>query len=238
MSDAVFTNLFCRQSHRADCFREPLKRFASPISFRSGATIFVQGERADTAYGLSEGIVQLYKSLPNGQRQVLAFALPGDFLETPLVEKHGHSASAIGEVTLSRFSRDDLAGLADSATPFLALLNRSMLRELGTARDQLALLGQNSAEKRITAFLLNWQIRLSHYEALRRPKSRRTPPCRLPLPMRRQDIADFTGLTIETVCRTLAELERKNVIRLVTHGVLLIARPSDVSRRLEQPGTR
>lgn len=233
MSYALFTDLFCRQADHADSFREPLKRLASPTSFHSGDTIFVQNERADSVFGLAEGMVRLYKSLPNGQRRVLAFALPGDFLELPLVERYGHSADAIGEVILCRFERDDFAKLVDSASDLMATLTKFTMRELSMARDQLALLGSNSAEKRITTFFANWQTRLSQFDALFRSKTRRTLSSRLPLPMRRQDIADFTGLTVETVSRTLTKLERKNLIQLVPKGVFLTGiKPTAPRKRL------
>jgi CRP/FNR family transcriptional regulator len=85
-------------------------------------------------------------------------------------------------------------------------------RELDMAQDQLLLLGNGSAEERVAIFLVSWRNRLARLSVFSET---------VPLPMRRQDIADFLGLKLETVSRTLAKLEQKNVIRVVPKGVFL-----------------
>jgi CRP/FNR family transcriptional regulator len=86
MPRAVFPALFCRDTASLRELRE-LQRLADPVEFRSDETIFSDRDRADTVFGLSSGIVRLYKSLPDGRRQILSFALPGDFLGMPLDRK-------------------------------------------------------------------------------------------------------------------------------------------------------
>ena len=86
-------------------------------------------------------------------------------------------------------------------------------RELDMAQDQLLLLGNGSAEEKVAMFLLSWRNRLARLDVRSQTVS---------LPMRRQDIADHLGLKLETVSRTLAKLEQKNVIRLIPRGVFLI----------------
>jgi CRP/FNR family transcriptional regulator len=86
-------------------------------------------------------------------------------------------------------------------------------RELDMAQDQLLLLGNGSAEEKVAMFLLSWRNRLARLDVRTQTVS---------LPMRRQDIADYLGLKLETVSRTLAKLEQKNVIRLIPRGVFLI----------------
>jgi CRP/FNR family transcriptional regulator len=93
-------------------------------------------------------------------------------------------------------------------------LIRFATRELETAQEQLMLLGNASAEEKVTAFLVWWRDRLESLTGV---------PERVPLPMRRQDIADYLGLNLETLSRTLGKLERKNAIRLVPKGVLLMS---------------
>jgi CRP/FNR family transcriptional regulator len=85
-------------------------------------------------------------------------------------------------------------------------------RKLDMARDQQLLLGNGSAEEKVAIFLVDWRKRLESLVPVASP---------LPLPMPRQDIADFLGLKLETVSRTLAKLEQKNVIHLVRKGVFL-----------------
>ena len=107
MSRAVFPALFCGGVTTLRELRE-LQRLAEQVQFRSDQTIFSDREQADTVFGLSSGIVRLYKLLPDGRHQILAFALPGDFLGMPLDKKRKFSADPIGPVTVCRFARDEL----------------------------------------------------------------------------------------------------------------------------------
>ena len=108
MPCALFSTLFCGAA--ADILElQELQRLATEVYFRSGRTIFSEHELADSVFGLSQGVVRLNRMLPDGRRQILAFALPGDFLGMPLAARHNFSADTIGEVILSRFSRSELA---------------------------------------------------------------------------------------------------------------------------------
>jgi CRP/FNR family transcriptional regulator len=227
MSRALFPALFCGASATPSELRE-LHRLATQVYFPSGKTIFSEREPADTVFGLSRGVVRLYKVLPDGRRQVLAFALPGDFLGMPFAERHKFSADAIGDVSLSRFPRDELIKFIQSNPNIMRLMIQFAIRELDMAQDQLLLLGNGSAEERVAVFLVSWRDRLARLS---------TRSETVPLPMRRQDIADFLGLKLETVSRTLAKLEQKSVIRLVPKGVSLIGleRTSIVTGRSYQP---
>jgi CRP/FNR family transcriptional regulator len=211
MSRAFFATLFCGTAASGPELRE-LQRLASQVYFRSGKTIFSEREFADSVYGLSQGVVRLYKLLPDGRRQVVAFALPGDFLGMPFAERHNFSADAIGEVALCRYSRDELRRFIQSSPGIMRLMMEFAIRELDMAQDQLLLLGNGSAEEKVAMFLVSWRNRLSRINS-----SSET----VPLPMRRQDIADFLGLKLETVSRTLAKLEQKNALRVVPKGVFL-----------------
>jgi CRP/FNR family transcriptional regulator, anaerobic regulatory protein len=211
MPRSHFPDLFCGPSADAREIRE-LQRLATTVYFRSGATIFSEGEPAASVFGLAQGVVRLYKLLPDGRRQVLAFALPGDFLGMPLAERHNFSADAIGEVALCRFSRDELTAFIQSSPNIMRRLIEFAILQLDMAQDQLLLLGNGSAEEKVAIFLVSWRNRLARLSVFSET---------VPLPMRRQDIADFLGLKLETVSRTLAKLEQKNVIRLVPKGVFL-----------------
>ena len=189
-----------------------MKRLATQVRFNGGHTIFSEGERADSAFGLSHGVVRLYKLLPDGRRQVVAFALSGDFLAMPLADRFSFSADAIGEISVCRFPAEELKRLIQSSANIMRLLIAFATRELQTAQDQLSLLGNGSADEKVAVFLVNWRDRMARVSSISRA---------VPLPMRRQDMADFLGLKLETVSRTLAKLEERNVIRIVPNGVLL-----------------
>lgn len=211
MPRSHFPALFCGGAADAGEIRE-FQRLATAVYFRSGATIFSEGEPAVKVFGLSQGVVRLYKLLPDGRRQVLAFALPGDFLGMPLAKRNNFSADAIGEVALCRFSGEELTAFIQSSPNIMRRLIEFAILQLDMAQEQLLLLGNGSAEEKVAIFLVSWRNRLARLSVFSET---------VPLPMRRQDIADFLGLKLETVSRTLAKLEQKNVIRLVPKGVFL-----------------
>jgi CRP/FNR family transcriptional regulator, anaerobic regulatory protein len=208
---AFFPALFCGEAIDPHELRE-LQKLAVQVHFGAGKTIFSEGELADSVFGLSQGVVRLYKLVADGRRQVLTFALPGEFLEMPLANRHNLSADAIGEVSLSRFSRIELTKFIQSSPNFMRLLMEFAVRQLAKAQDQLLVIGKGSAEEKVTIFLVNWRGRLARLTAFSE---------RIPLPMPRQDVTDFLGLTLETISRTLTKLEQRNAIRIVPKGVFL-----------------
>ena len=109
MPRASFPALFCGNKVASQESRE-FAQLATTISFGAGKTIFAEGEPADSAFGVSQGVVRLYKLLPDGRRQVVAFALPGDFLGMPLATRHSCYADAIGENAVDRLSDDGPLG--------------------------------------------------------------------------------------------------------------------------------
>src|ERR1700692_4073696 len=211
MPRAFFPTLFCGAAASA-LERRELQALATQVYFHSGKTIFSESEPADVVYGLSRGVVRLYKLRPDGRRQILAFALPGDFLGIPLADRHSFSADAIGEVAVCRFSGADLTKFIRSSPNIMLRLIEFATGKLDMAQDQLLLLGNGSAEEKVAIFLVSWRNRLTRLSVFSET---------VPLPMRRQDIADYLGLKLETVSRTLAKLEQKNVLRLVPNGVFL-----------------
>src|SRR6202140_3452293 len=129
MPRAFFPTLFCGATSDALELRE-LQRLATQVHFRAGKTIFSEGELANSVFGLSQGVVRLYKLLPDGRRQILAFALPGDFLGMPLADRHKFSADAIGEVALCRYSRADVTKFIQSSPNIMRLIIEFAIREL------------------------------------------------------------------------------------------------------------
>lgn len=208
---SFFPTLFCGEACDARELAE-LKRLTTPIRFEAGQTIFSEGDAARSAFGLSDGVVRLYRLLPDGRRQVVAFALPGGFLAIPLADRFSFSADAVGEVGVCRFPREELKRFIKTSPNVMQLLMEFAARELQLAQDQLTLLGNGSAEERVVAFLVNWRRRVARLTPISQA---------VPLPMRRQDIADFLGLKLETVSRTFAKLEQRELIRIVPHGVVL-----------------
>jgi CRP/FNR family transcriptional regulator len=180
------------------------------IHFASGETVFAQEDITGSFYNLLEGVMRLYKLLPDGRRQIVGFALPGDFVGMAASGRHGFSADAIGPVTVCRFSRAVFGHFAEDKPHLLRRINELTVRELNLARDHMVLLGRRSAEEKVATFLIGWRDRLLQ-----------APSAMVPLPMSRLDIADYLGLTIETVSRTFTKLEREGVLDILPGGVCL-----------------
>jgi CRP/FNR family transcriptional regulator len=180
------------------------------VHFMPRETVFAQEELTTCFYNLREGVMRLYKLLPDGRRQIVGFAMPGDFLGMATSARHSFSADAVGPVAVCRFSRTSFARFLAEKPHLLRRINELVVRELSQAQDHMVLLGRRSAEERIASFLIGWRDRLARLGDVTNP---------VPLPMGRQDIADFLGLTIETVSRTFTKLERDGVIDIVPGGV-------------------
>ena len=183
------------------------------IHFASCETVFAQEEMTTSVYNLLEGVIRLYKLLPDGRRQIVGFALPGDFLGMAPSARHGFSADAVGAVAVCRFSKASFARFIEDRPHLLRRINELAIRELSQAQNHMVLLGRRSAEEKVAAFLIGWRDRLVQLNG---------PAKTVPLPMSRQDIADFLGLTIETVSRTFTKLERDRVIGILPGSVCLL----------------
>lgn len=183
------------------------------IHFVSGETVFAQEEMTTAFYNLLEGVMRLYKLLPDGRRQIVGFALPGDFLGMATSARHSFSADAIGDVAVCRFSKVSFAGFIEDKPHLLRRINELAIRELSQAQEHMVLLGRRSAEEKVATFLIGWRDRLVQLYG---------PSKTVVLPMSRQDIADFLGLTIETVSRTFTKLERDGVIGILPGSVSLL----------------
>ena len=182
------------------------------VHFSTCETVFAQEDMSLPLFSLVDGVIRLYKLLPDGRRQIVGFALPGDLLGMTTADRHGVSADAIGPVTVCRIARVPFARFSADNLNLLRRINELVTRELNRARDHMVLLGRRSAEEKIAAFLVDWRARLAEL--------RETTDI-VPLPMSRQDIADYLGLTIETVSRTFTKLERDGVIDIIPGGVCL-----------------
>jgi CRP/FNR family transcriptional regulator, anaerobic regulatory protein len=197
---------------------QQLEGLAQACCVASKAALFAQDEPAEFVYNLTSGVVRLYKLLPDGRRQIIGFALPGDFLGLALADHYGFSADTIEAVTVCRFSRQAFSGFVDTKPHLLKRLHEFATHELSLAHDQMVILGRRNAGERIACFLVGLRDRWCRIQG--------RSSVHIPLPMSRQDIADFLGLTIETVSRTLNRMARDKTLVIVPDGVRLL----DVAR--------
>jgi CRP-like cAMP-binding protein len=149
------------------------------------------------------GAVRLCKHMTDGRRQIADFLLAGDFFGFIQFGSYKFTAEAVGDVVLLCYPQGQVARLS-SAMPnlrgrLLVLLSQRLLG----MQDHLVMLGQQTAKERVASFLLHIAERSDAEEGLA-----------FDLPMSRQDVADYLGLTIETVCRMLSELKRERIIAI------------------------
>ncbi|MGB3810606.1 MAG: helix-turn-helix domain-containing protein [Parvibaculum sp.] len=190
-----------------------LRDFGARMSFGRNATIFSEGEAAKYCYMIVSGSARLCKLLADGRRQITEFLLPGDFLGLSDIETYAISAETISNVVVLRYLRSQVEFLSEEDAQLRRSLGLLLRRRLGASQAHLVLLGRHTVRERIASFLIQMDERLGadpdHVGEI-------------DLPMGRLDIADYLGLTIETVCRTISELKRAGVIDLPnTHRIAI-----------------
>ena len=186
------------------------------MSFPRNAEIYGEYEPADYLYKVVSGTVRTYKILTDGRRQIGAFYLPGDIFGLEIGDEHAFSAEAITESKVLVFKRSALVALAASNNGVAQQMWTMTGRELRRVQDHILLLIK-SAQERVAGFLLEMADRVSSGNAVE-------------LPMSRQDIADYLGLTIETVSRTLTILENSAAIELTTSRRIVLRDRSALNR--------
>lgn len=173
---------------------------AAPRSpFAPGEQLFRQGEPVRLVYRVLKGAVISYRLLSDGRRQVTAFHLPGDFVGLEAGTEHTTTAEALSTVHASAIERSELAGRAEEDNNLARALWQITVRAVHRSEHHALILARQGATERVVAFLLDFAGRLGH-------------PDFIDLPMTRQDIADYIGLTIHTVSRTLSQLQAEGLI--------------------------
>jgi CRP-like cAMP-binding protein len=181
---------------------------ASVRQFESREHIFCEGDPRTHVFQIEDGVVTIYQMLNDGRRQIVDFAYPGDFIGLGTASEHVFSAEATSQTRVRCFGAAALEETARSDPSIALQLYKAVSLELSAARALLVAIGQRSAIERVSTFLL-----MLH----RRTASSQDGVSIVHLPMRRADIGDFLGLTIETVSRTITKLRLLRVIE-VSHG--------------------
>jgi CRP/FNR family nitrogen fixation transcriptional regulator len=187
-------------SIRARASSDAIEMMGAPMGFKRNAEIYGENEPAEYLYKVVAGAVRTYKILADGRRQIGAFYMPGDVFGLESGDMHTFSAEAVSDCKVLVVKRSSLVALAARDNDVARQLWSITARELERAQEHfLALI--KTAEERVVGFLLGMAARLSDGD-------------QFDLPMSRQDIADYLGLTIETVSRTMTHLESSAAIDL------------------------
>ncbi len=188
----------------------------APMPFSRNAEIYGENEPADYLYKVISGAVRTYKVLSDGRRQIGGFYLPGDIFGLECGDEHSFSAEAITECKVLVIKRSSLVSLAARDGEVARQLWTMTAGELQRAQDHIMLLIK-TAQERVAGFLLEMAARsVSSGE--------------IELPMSRQDIADYLGLTIETVSRTLTQLEKSAAIAVPTSRRIVLRNRAALNR--------
>ena len=181
---------------------DSIEMMGAPMPFARNAEIYGENEPAEYLYKVVSGAVRTYKVLNDGRRQIGSFYLPGDIFGLEVGEEHTFSAETVVDSKVLVIKRSALVSLAGRDSSVARQLWTMAAAELQRAQDHIMLLIK-TAQERVAGFLVEMS-------------SRNSGANEVDLPMSRQDIADYLGLTIETVSRTLTQLENAGTIAVPT----------------------
>jgi CRP/FNR family nitrogen fixation transcriptional regulator len=202
---------FARSRSAAPAF--PQSGVPGPVRhFSADSEIYAEGDDADCFYKVVSGVVRTCKFLSDGRRQIDAFHVAGDVFGFETAAEHRLSAEAVSDCTLITCRRRGFELLAGRDDRVAGQLFTYAMRCLERAQEHSLLLGRRSASQKLATFLLEMVDRRCGNEVI-------------DLAMTRQDIADYLGLTIETVSRTLSQLERDGIISLPTARRVCLKNP-------------
>ena len=187
-----------------------LRRLGTLQRLQPEQSVFHEGDPARRVFMLTAGALKIYALLGDGRRQVTGFMFPGDFLGVTLDDEYAFTVEALQSSELYWFSREAFDRFIQAHPAVEHELYRVAAHELAAAQQQMVLLGRKTAAERLASFFLNLLTRSERV-------SGRTETA-FDLPMSRIDIADYLGLTKETVSRMIAELRGQDLIRLQTQN--------------------
>src|SRR6201991_1205657 len=172
------------------------------FTYKKGTEIYGEKGPAEYVYQVKSGAVRSYKLLSDGRRQIGAFHLVGDIFGLENGGEHRFTTEAIIDTTVRLVRRQSLEMVAESDAMVARNLLSMTTNNLQHAEDHMLLLGRKTSLERVAAFLLEMDKRLSASDVMA-------------LPMSRRDIADYLGLTLETVSRALSRLHELGVIGFI-----------------------
>lgn len=181
------------------------RKLGCGIELQAGETLYSEGDPALSVFTVTEGMMRSSKVLPDGRRQITGFHVPGDFVGTTVHDSHAFTVEAVRNTRLCAFPMRRFEDFIEDHQPMERELYIAAARELAEAQQQMVILGRKTALERIASFFLSLSERSNGSDVI-------------DLPMSRSDIADYLGITKETVSRVFSELKCGRIIRLQTIG--------------------
>lgn len=175
------------------------------FTYKKGTALYCEKDPAEYVYQVKTGAVRSYKLLADGRRQIGAFHLVGDIFGFQTGGPHRFTAEAVIETTVRLIRRRTLEAAADGDRVVARSVLGMTTSDLEHAENHLLLLGRKMSLERVAAFLLEMDKRLTGVGVMA-------------LPMSRLDIADYLGLTLETVSRALSRLHQAGILDFNDHN--------------------
>ncbi len=213
----------CLIRHRAVCSYcgpaelEFLDAIKSYRTFRPGDEITAMGEETDFLGSVVSGVVSLSRIMADGRRQMVGLLFPSDFIGRPMRPQAPYDSIAVTDVRLCIFSRSRFEALLKDTPSLEQRLLEMTLDELDAAREWMVLLGRKTAKEKIATFFALTARRIA---AVRQVELK--DGAELELPLTREDMADYLGLTIETVSRQISALRKEGAIELTDARHMII----------------
>ena len=176
------------------------------------------------------GVVKLTKILPDGRQQIVGLQFAPDFLGRPFGGENAVVAEAATDIRLCQFPRSVIERFIRESPDMEHLLHEQILRELDEAREWMLTLGRKNALEKVASFLV---MIATHIDPERQSD---VEAITIDLPLKRADIADFLGLTIETVSRQITNLRKKGVIEVNDRKSILITNLDRLSQIANDSG--
>lgn len=226
----VFSPLAAVQSRSIDTGRkvaasasepEGLDAVGTVCTFARNETIFDEGQDISSSYKVVSGVVRLCRVTADGRRQIAGFRLPGDLIGIEWTGEYEMTAEAVRDVVAVRFARGRLERLSQEKPAVRDHLLVHLRQDLCAAQEHLIMLGHQTATERVASFLLSLARRVHA-----------TDGAVIDMQLGRQDIADYLGLTLETVSRTFSDLTSQGVIASPKRRHVVIRNMAKLKTRL------
>ena len=205
----------CNAVDHADLDR--LAALATPLVMEAGRCFIEEGDPAEHFFNVTQGTAKLFKLLPDGRRQITGFATTGHFLGLAVSSIYAFGAEAVDEVRVCRFQRTKLRLMLDDYPAMEKRLLEVASNELVAAQEQMLLLGRKTARERLASFLVARASTATGVTLFGQHGA-----SVVSLPMTRSDIADYLGLTIETVSRTLTRFKTEKLIDVPNASQIIV----------------
>ncbi|WP_306119733.1 MULTISPECIES: Crp/Fnr family transcriptional regulator [unclassified Roseitalea] len=193
-----------------------LSRHTTKHAYRSQSELISVGEDVHTYSNILSGVVKLTKLMADGRQQIVGLQFAPDFLGRIFSQQSSYSAEAATDVRVCSFPKSVVEDLTRTAPNMEHALHEQTLKELDEARDWMLTLGRKTATEKVASFLY---LIASNIDPEMVDES---PVIRFELPLKRLEIADFLGLTIETVSRQITKLRKANIIELVNNRTVIV----------------